>query len=58
MVDEDDTCLCFLDRAIFMTNMTETEIGRLVKDKDAYVEYPRDEDMQIRVAAEKKIRQL
>lgn len=58
VVDEDNTSLCFMDRSIFMTNLTELEREKLVKEPDAYVEYAKDEEMQVKVAAEKKMRRL
>ena len=58
VVNEENTNLCFMDRALFMTNLNEIEVGKLIKDANAYVEYPRDEDMHVKVAAEKKIRKL
>ena len=58
IVNEDDTYLCYIDRAIFMTNLSEKEIDMLVQDKKAYVEYPLDEEMQVKVAGEKKMRKL
>ena len=45
MVNEDDTNLCFMDRSLFMTNLTELERMNLIKEPHAYVEYPKDEDM-------------
>ena len=53
VVNEDSTSLCFMDKSTFMTNLTEAELNKLVSDEQAYVDYPRDEDMQVKVAAER-----
>ena len=57
-MNEDNTNLCFVDRSIFTTSVSELEIEKLMNDEIAYVDYPRDEDMKVRVAAKKQVRKL
>lgn len=57
-VDEDETILCYINKVNFLQAINDKELQRLLKQETDCAQYPLDEDIQVRIRAEKEIKQM
>ena len=46
-MDEDETILCYINKAVFMSQMSENDITGLIKSSADTVTYPKDEQILV-----------